>query len=77
MSRGRVLGILMMVGAIIFLVIGFTTAFDEQGSTEVGYPIIAIGLAFMLIGAFGMTFKPKKKRGTARGRKSNNRQRRR
>jgi len=69
MSRGRVLGTLMMLSAIIFLVIGFTTAFDEQGSTELGYPIIALGLAFMVIGAFGMTFKPKKTRGSVKGRK--------
>lgn len=77
MSRGRVFGLALMIGAIILLIIGFTTAFDEQGSTEVGYPIIAVGVGFMLGGSYGMTFKPKKKINSSKKSQKNNRGRRR
>jgi len=60
MSRGRVMGSALMLGALVILVVGGTVAFDVDGDTRLGLMIMGIGLLFLIVGAYFMSYKPKK-----------------
>ena len=61
MSRGRVMGIGMIIGAILFIIVGGAVAFDDAGDSSLGLPILVLGIAFLIGGGFLLTLKPKPK----------------